>query len=80
MAEFFSRFNGGEIIGMFAVAGVFLCGVVGIITDHLHKMRLTALKEEMVKQGMTPDEIQAVLVAGKRSCRRRAERDESLRS
>jgi hypothetical protein len=78
MAEFFSRFDGGEIIAMLAVAGVFLCGAIGIITDHLHKMRVTTLKEEMINRGMSAGEIQTVLNAGRRSCRRRAEREESL--
>jgi hypothetical protein len=77
MVEFLSRFNGGELIGMVAVSGVFLCGVVAIITDHLHKMRQTALKEDLVNRGMSAEDIQAVLSAGKRSCRKRREREES---
>ena len=80
MTEFLSRFNGGEIIGMVAVAGVFLCGALGIITDCFHKLRVTALKEEMVKQGMSAEDIQTVLTAGKRSCKKKRERDESFQS
>jgi hypothetical protein len=64
MNDFLSRFDGGELIGLVAVAGGLLCGIVGIIGHFWHENRLTALKRDMVERGMSAEEIETVVVAG----------------
>jgi hypothetical protein len=68
MTEFLAKFDGGELIGLVAVAGGLLCGLVcgttAIIMDHWCKLRQMALKQDLVNRGMSADEIQVVLDAG----------------
>jgi hypothetical protein len=64
MSDFLSRFHGGELIGLVAVVGGLLCGIVSIIGHFWHENRETALKRDMVERGMSAEEIQAVLYAG----------------
>jgi len=64
MADFFSRFDGGEIIGLVAVAGGMLIALVAIVGGFVHHSRLIALKQDMVSRGMSVEEIQAVVNAG----------------
>jgi hypothetical protein len=73
----------GELIGLVAVAGGLLCGIVGIVMGCWLEMRKVAgandLKQNMLERGMSAEEIQTVLDAGadsagksrcgKRSCR-----------
>jgi hypothetical protein len=64
MNDFLSRFDGGELIGLVAVVGGLLCGMISILGHFWHEGRQTALKRDMVERGMTAEEIQAVLYAG----------------
>jgi hypothetical protein len=77
MTEFLSKFDGGELIGLVAVAGGLLCGLVcgttAIVMDHWCKLRQMALTQDLVSRGMSAEEIQAVLDAGsgrsRKTCR-----------
>jgi hypothetical protein len=73
MYEFLSTMRGGEIIGLVAVAGGLLCGIVSIVVGGMYKMRQLALKEEMVQRGMSADEICAVIGSGSGSCKDKRE-------
>jgi hypothetical protein len=68
MSELFSRFEPGEFIGLVAVAGGLLCGLVAIVMGIWHEHRKTevsaALKQEMLNRGMTADDIERILNAG----------------
>ena len=76
MSDLLTRMDGGQLIGLVAVVGgllVFLCGTLG---HYWHAGRLTALKQDMVSRGMSPDELQAVVavepgqaVRARHSCR-----------
>jgi hypothetical protein len=70
--DFFSKFNAGEIIGLVAVAGGLLCGILcgvtAILTDFWQNIRkaeiAAALKRDMLARGMSSDEIRTVIEAG----------------
>jgi len=71
MAEMLAKFDGGEIIGLIAVIGTFLCGALGICLGFCYQWQesrraeITAgLKQDMLSRGMTAEEIQIVLDAG----------------
>jgi hypothetical protein len=72
MTELLSRFEPGEIIGLLAVAGGLLigliCGPTAIIADYWHKIRRVeteaALKQDMLSRGMSAEDIQTVIDAG----------------
>ena len=68
MTEILSKFDAGELIGLVAVAGSLLCGLVcgttAIVMDHLFKLRQLTLKQEMLSRGLSVDEIHAVMDAG----------------
>jgi hypothetical protein len=68
MNEILSRFEAGEIIGLVAVTGVLLCGLVAIIMGiwHVHRKAEinAALKQDMLNRGMSADDIRMVLDAG----------------
>ena len=77
MTEFLSKFDGGELIGLVAVAGGLfvglVCGASAIIMGRLHSMRQLALKQDMIHRGMSADEICAIMDAGTqrgRKCRK----------
>jgi hypothetical protein len=78
MAEILSRFNAGEIIGLVAVAGglliPILVGTTAIITKHLYKVRLLALKQDLLNRGLSAEEIATVIDAGSRRSRRERSR------
>jgi hypothetical protein len=71
-------FDAGEFIGLVAVAGWMLIGLVGIVAGCWVAVRraetAAALKHDMLNRGMSADEIVAVMNAGKdqsrKSCRR----------
>jgi hypothetical protein len=69
MDEFLSRFNAGEMIALVSVVGGLLVGLVTIIAMYCHKIRKAEidnrLKLEMLDRGMSVEEIQAVMAAGK---------------
>lgn len=64
MNEFLSRFNSGELIGLVAIVGGMLVGVIAIVAHYWHQNRLTELKREMLNRGMSAEEIKTVLNAG----------------
>ena len=76
--EFLSKFDGGEFIGLVAVAGGLLCGILcgvtGIIMGTWEKVRraeiLAALKQDMLNRGMSVDDIRVVIESGSQGSRR----------
>ena len=69
MAEdIISRFEPGEFIGLVAVGGGLLCGLVAIFMGIWHEHRKTgisaALKQDMLNRGMSAEDIRIVLEAG----------------
>jgi len=81
MIEILSKFDAGEIIGLVAVGGGLLCGILcgttAIIMDHLFKLRQLALKQDMISRGLTVEEIQAVMDAGSGKGRKKLEKERS---
>jgi hypothetical protein len=67
MSEIISNLRPGELIGLVAVGGGMLCGIVSILMAGMYKMRQLALKEEMVQRGLSADDICAIL--GSHSCK-----------
>jgi hypothetical protein len=84
MSEFLSKFDAGELIGLVAVGGGLLCGILcgttAIIMDHWYKLRQLALKQDMVSRGLSVEDIQAVLDAGTGKGRKKLERERSCRA
>jgi hypothetical protein len=82
MMELLSKFDPGELIGLVAVAGglliPILCGVTAILTNYFYKIRLLALKQEMLSRGMSADEIRMVLDAGSKRSRKASYRQDSF--
>jgi len=77
MTDLLSRLDGGELIGLVAVVGCLLCGIMGIFLgfyfqgQKTRRAEITAvLKQDMLNRGMSADEIRAVLDAGAQSPRR----------
>jgi hypothetical protein len=68
MTDVFTHFNPGQMIGLVAVAGGLLCGIVSIVMVFWHEIRKAeieaALKQDMLTRGMTADEIRTVIEAG----------------
>jgi hypothetical protein len=68
MVELLSKFDPGELIGLTAVVGGLICGVVGIVMGvglALRKTELDAgLKRAMLERGMSAEEIRMVMNAG----------------
>jgi hypothetical protein len=67
-SELLSKFDGGELIGLVAVTGFFLVAAWGIYLSQAHKTRrveaLIALKHDMLKRGLSAQDIQVVLDSG----------------
>ena len=85
MSEVLSRFNSGDLIGLVAVGGLVLCGLVcgtlGIILGFYARAQETrqteltcALKQDMLNRGMSAEEIRTVLEAGAKGARGAADR------
>jgi hypothetical protein len=78
MEDLLAKFDAGEFIGLVAVAGGLLCGILcgvtAIVTDFWHKIRkeeiAAALKRDMLNRGMTADEIRSVVEAGSTTSRK----------
>jgi hypothetical protein len=72
MAEVLSRFTSGELIALVSVAGGLAIGMVTIIAVYWHKIRKaeidSRLKMNMLDRGMSVEEMEAVLDAGKSAC------------
>jgi hypothetical protein len=75
VTEFLSRFDGGELIGLVALAGGMIVGTIlgsmGILLGFYVQRQelrraeiLAALKQDMLNRGMSADEICTVLEAG----------------
>jgi hypothetical protein len=68
MFELLSRMSPSEFIGLVAVVGGMLCGVVAIVTGVGLEFRRASLaftlKKDMLERGMTAEEIQIVMEAG----------------
>ena len=68
MIELLSKFEPGELIGLTAVIGGLVCGVVGIVMGvglSIRKTELAAgLKKSMLERGMSAEEIRIVMDAG----------------
>ncbi|HEV3263357.1 MAG TPA: hypothetical protein VG013_41360 [Gemmataceae bacterium] len=77
MTDLLSKFDAGELIGLVAVVGGLLCGIMGIFLGVYFQGQRTrraeiaaALKQDMLNRGMSADEIRTVLDAGAQSPRR----------
>lgn len=71
MNELLPTLSGKELIGLVAVAGAFVCGLLGIAMVMVHRcldyrqaQTATAIKHDMLNRGMSADEIIAVMEAG----------------
>jgi hypothetical protein len=68
MFELLSKFEPGELIGLTAVVGGLICGILGTVMGiglAIRKMELEAsLKKSMLERGMSAEEIRMVMDAG----------------
>jgi hypothetical protein len=71
MSELLSRMSPSEFIGLVAVAGGMICGLVAIVMGIGLEIRRAdlafALKKDMLERCMTPEEIRMVMEAGKKN-------------
>ena len=71
MLEFFSKLNGGELIGLAAVVGGLSVAATGIIASQWRRVRVAemaaALKQQMLDKGMSAAEIEQVIKAGQQA-------------
>jgi hypothetical protein len=68
MTDLLSRFDSEQLIGLVAVSGGLLCGLIAIVGGFWLQIRKAeigaALKQDMLNRGMSADEIRTVLDAG----------------
>jgi hypothetical protein len=68
MSDFLSRFDSEQLIGLVAISGGLLCGIIAIIGGFWLQLRRTeisaALKQDMLNRGMSAEDIRTVLDAG----------------
>jgi hypothetical protein len=68
MYELLSKFEPGQLIGLVAVSGGLLCGLVAIVMGiglEMHRVNIAAsLKKSMLDRGMTAEEIRMVMESG----------------
>jgi hypothetical protein len=72
MRELISKLPPDEILGLVAIVGAFVCGVLGIIMvivmqslHHRREQMKAELKQSMLNRGMSAEEIVTVLEAGR---------------
>lgn len=77
MGDLFFKLSGAQVIGFFAMFGVFLWGALLIAQRFYAQAQMTrraeldaAVKQEMLARGMSADEIRMVCDAGTESSRR----------
>ena len=77
ISELLAKFDSGELIGLVAVLGCVFVGSLGILLGfyvHAQKTRrvetLSDLKQDMLKRGMSAEDIQLVLNSGSERVRR----------
>ena len=74
MMDLLSKFSPGQLIGLVAVSGGLLCGILcgttAIILDYWYKLRVLAFKQDMLNREMSADEIRTVLEAGSEKSRK----------
>jgi hypothetical protein len=74
MYELFSKMEPGQLIGLVAVVGGLVCGIVAIVMGvglEIRRVELTAaLKKDMLERGMTAEEIRIVMEAGSKNSER----------
>jgi hypothetical protein len=77
-----TKFDSGEIVGLIAVGGGLIvgliCGTLGILLGFYHEGQktrrmetLAALKQDMLNRGLSVEDIQAVLEAGANNARKK---------
>jgi hypothetical protein len=68
MYELLSKMEPGQLIGLVAVVGGLVCGLVAIVMGvglEIRRVELAAaLKKDMLERGMTAEEIRIVMQAG----------------
>jgi hypothetical protein len=77
MGDLFFKLSGAQVIGFFAVLGVFLWGALAIAQQFYAQAQRTrraeldaALKQDMLARGMSAEEIQMVCDASTEYARR----------
>jgi len=68
MTDLLSKFDSDQLIGLVAVAGGLLCGIIAIVGGFWLQIRKAeigaALKQDMLNRGMSADDIRTVLDGG----------------
>ena len=68
MHELLLKMGPGHLIGLVAVAGGLVCGIVAIVMGiglEIRRVELAAaLKKDMLERGMTAEEIRIIMEAG----------------
>jgi len=74
MYELLSKMEPGQLIGLVAVVGGLVCGIVAIVMGvglEIRRVELAAaLKKDMLERGMTAEEIRVVMEAGSKNVER----------
>jgi hypothetical protein len=70
MYELLSKIEPGELIGLVAVVGGLVCGIVAIVMGVGLEIRRVELKKDMLERGMTAEEIRIVMEAGSKNSKR----------
>jgi hypothetical protein len=72
MADYLSKFDGGEMIAITAIVGGLICGSIVMIGEFWRRIRKAEieakLKTDMLDRGMSAEEIKTVLEAGSKEC------------
>ena len=74
MYELLSKMEPGQLIGLVAVVGGLVCGIVAIVMGvglEVRRVELAAaLKKDMLERGMTAEGIRIVMEAGSKNSQR----------